>query len=157
MAILTRRLGLLLWCAAVLGACGEDSSNGGTEPDPAVAPFVGDWNATDFTVTSAANAQLVEDLINLGATFDLNVQPSGRYTATLVFVGQPSVEIGDLLVSGNTVTLMRSVPSPQTAVSTFTFVGADVLILDGPTDYDFNSDGVPEDATAHIELERVGS
>lgn len=148
-----RLVGFLFWAALLVG-CG---SGGGDPigPDPAVVPFVGDWAATAFTVTSVANSQLVEDVINLGATFDFNVQPSGRYTATLNFLGQPNVEIGQLSVSGSTVTLNRSIPSPQSDASSFSFVGSNVLILDGPTDYDFNSDGTLDDAIAHIELQKI--
>jgi hypothetical protein len=146
-----RLFSFLLW-AALLSGCGGDDP---LAPDPAVAAFVGDWEATDFIVTSVVNPQIVEDVLGLGATFEFNVQPSGRYTATLNFIGQPSVEIGQLSVSGTTVTLSRSIPSAQTSASTFSFVGTDVLIMDGATEYDFNSDGTPDDALAHIELLKI--
>ena len=149
-----KSFGLATLVLALSAGCGEAAGNGGTDPDPSVAPFVGDWEATAFTVTSVANPQLVEDVIGLGATFDLNVQPSGSYTATLNFVGQPSVELGQISVSGNTVTLNVSFPSPRADVSTFSFVGNTQLILDGPTVYDFNSDGIDDDALAHIELQK---
>jgi len=147
-----RLFSFLLW-TALLAGCGGDGGDP-LAPDPAVAAFVGDWEATDFTVTSAVNSQIVEDVLGLGATFELNVQPSGRYTATLNFIGQPSVEIGQMSVSGTIVTLNRSIPSAQTSTSTFSFVGTDVLIMDGATDYDFNSDGTLDDAFAHIELQK---
>ncbi|MDA0327766.1 MAG: hypothetical protein O2958_01945 [Gemmatimonadetes bacterium] len=72
---------------ATLTACGD----GGTtvvEVDPLVQPFVGTWDAEVFTVTSDADPSIVADLM-VNGTFNLNVQESGLYTATLVFGGIP--------------------------------------------------------------------
>lgn len=144
-----------LVCLLIALGCGS----GGTDPiipDPTVEPFVGDWEATEMLVTNVANPQVVADVLATGATFDLNVQPSGHYRATLVFQQQPLVEQGQLTASGSSLTLDRTFPQPpETSVSTYSFSGPDVLILDGPTEFDFNLDGTPEAADSHIELRRV--
>lgn len=144
-----RRLGTIL-SVAVLAGCGGE--NGIVEPDPAIAPFVGTWDAEVFTVTNNANPTQVADLVESGS-FDIVIEPSGLYTATLVF-GIPLVEIGQLSVSGNTFTLTPNDPSRPAATSDYTFVQADYLTLTGPTEFDFNLDGTPEAAEAHIELRR---
>jgi len=142
--------GWLAWAWVALAACGGE---GGVEPDPAVAPFVGTWDATVFTVTSDANPQLVADILSLGA-FHITVEPSGQYTATLEIVGIPP-EIGQLTVIGSTIRLDPTTPaSAPTATSSYVFLSADRLVLDGPTEFDFNFDDIDEPAQAHIELQR---
>lgn len=142
---------LLLWVIGLLAACGGDS--GLTEPDPAVQPFVGTWDAEVFTVTSDADPSIVADIM-VNGSFTLNVQPSGAYTATLIFGGiLLGPEIGTVTVnSGSTLTLFPTGGTPAT--SNYTFVRDDYLRLEGPTEFDFNLDEVLEPAQAFIELQR---
>ncbi len=156
----TWKRGVQLWTLLVMAAagagCGADAPGiTEVEADPAVAPFVGDWQADVLLITSKANPEMVADLIAIGSTFTLNVQPSGTYTAVLTFQGVAQTEIGDLSVSGSTLTMDRTFPSPQRSISTFRFEGSNRLILDGDTEFDFNLDGTPEPATAHIEPVRI--
>ena len=134
-------------------ACG--GSGGGTDgPDPAIQPFVGTWDATVFTVTNLADTTVVADLVANGS-FDIVITASGIYTATLVF-GElgPVVEIGQLTVTENFMTLTPTGANPCPAASEFTFTADDYVVLDGPTCFDFNLDGTQEDAEAHLELQR---
>lgn len=129
---------------------------GGEDPvvvDPLVSPLVGDWSATAMVVTSVANPDVAPELIGLGASFTLNVQPSGQYTAILIYAEQASTEIGFLSVSGNVVTMTHSFPDTKTTSATYVLSG-NRLTLNGDTDFDFNLDGTPEPAVAHFELER---
>jgi len=114
---------------------------------------VGFWEATRMVITNVANPTVAPDLIELGAKFTFDVEPSGQYTAILVFAGQSSTEIGMLTLNGNVLTMQRQHPSPQVSTSRITLEG-DRLTMDGPTEFDFNLDGTPEAATAHIELVR---
>jgi len=134
----------------VLAGCGKESA---VEPDPALAPFVGDWTATALVVTSVANPDVHPDLVQLGAEFSLNVQPSGQYTAILLYAAQSQTEVGNLSISGGFVTMNRTFPSAATSVSAFAFEG-NRLTLDGDTEFDFNLDGSPEPALARFELQR---
>jgi len=144
-----RSRGSLILTLLVLAACGSEN----LAPDPAFAPFVGDWDATKLVLTSVANPDIAPDLIAMGASFKLNIQPSGQYTAILIYAQQASTEIGTISVSGNTVTLKRDFPSPSTTAAVFAMSG-DRLTLDGNTEFDFNLDGTPEAAVAHFELKR---
>ena len=142
---------LLLAAVLPLGGCTSDTLN----VDPAVAPFVGDWLAASMVITSVADPDVHPDLIEVGATFSVNVQPSGQYTAILLYAGQSQTEIGQLSVSGSNVTLQPSFPSDAApATSAYSFPDVDHLVLDGATEFDFNVDGTPEAAQAHIELAR---
>jgi hypothetical protein len=136
---------------AVAVACSEDP--GVTEPDPAIAPFVGTWDAEVFTVTNSANPAQVADLLENGSFF-IVIEPSGLYTASLFFGIALPPEIGQLSVSGNFVTLTPNDSSFPPATSAFTFVQPNYLTLTGPTEFDFNLDGTSEAAEAHIELRR---
>ncbi|MEJ2203084.1 MAG: hypothetical protein P8170_03140 [Gemmatimonadota bacterium] len=144
---------ILVATALLWGGCGGGDDPIDVEPDPAIAPFVGNWTALAMVVTSVANPDVSPDLIEEGATFSLNVQASGQYTANLIFLQQVSTEIGFISVSGSTVTLKREFPSPSTSTATYEFQGS-LLTLDGPTEFDFNLDGEPEAAEGHIELQR---
>ena len=149
------RCGPLLFALVVgaLSACGsEDPLVSGN--DPAIEPFLGDWEATELVVVNDANASDSVDVLEEGGIFTINVQPSGTYTATLSFLGAPFVEIGQLSVFESTLILQPTQPPGPSATSTFEFDGPDNLTLDGPLDFDFNGDGTPEPGQGHIELVR---
>lgn len=148
-----RRSGWSVLLGVLLVACGGGGGgNGIVEPDPAVVPFVGTWDAEVFTLTSVADPDIVADLM-VNGSFTINVQPSGTYTATLWFGGvQVGVEIGTLSVAGGFITLRPNGGDPAT--SEYTFLEEDYLRLEGPTEFDFNLDEELEPADALIELQR---
>ena len=97
--------------AVALSSCGD---NDALAPDPSLAPFVGDWRAASLVVASPVAPDLSVDLIELGSSFDLNIQRSGHYTAILVFAGQGQTEIGQISLSGpSAVILDREFPLPR--------------------------------------------
>lgn len=145
------------WAAAValatlLASCG-DSGPANPEPDPAVAPFVGTWEATDFTVTSAADPEKYIRIVP-GGSFTIVVEPSGHYTATLDLEGLPipAVEFGQATVDGSSIILAPE--GGPTAVSSFVFDGPDQVTLEGATEFDINRDGQADEAVALIVLVR---
>jgi len=143
---------MLVAAGLLAAACGGDDP---IEPDPAVAPFVGIWDADSLTITNEdPDTTIVANILEFGSFF-INVEASGQYTATLNFGGAAIPEIGQLSVSGGTMTLTPSYPAGRSpATSTYSFLADDFLILDGPTEFDFNLDGTPEPAQAHFELQR---
>jgi len=149
----TRRSWLLAVLAGLSAGCGSST----IEPDPAVAPFVGTWDATAFTVTSDTDPSIVIDVLVEIGPFYISVEPSGQYTATLESAFQPIIEIGQLtVIGGTTLRLDPSIPADApTATSLFVFTADDYVVLDGPTEFDFNGDFVADEpAQAHIELQR---
>ena len=132
-------------------ACGE---GGPTGPDPALEPFVGSWDAVVMTWTGHAPPNVVADVLQFGS-FSFSVEPSGQYTARLEVLGNAAPEIGQLSVSGSTLTLTPSYPvGAPVATATFSFSGADSLTMEGPGEFDFNLDQVKEAAQLHLELVR---
>ena len=122
--------------------CGTES----TEPELNPDFMVGDWVAESLAMTSVANPDVTTDLVVLGAVFTLSVQPSGRYTAILEGGGQFSSEIGKLTVDGAHVVLTPESPAGPESRALWERVGESV-ILEGDSEFDFNTDGTAEAAT----------
>jgi len=130
------------------GGCGGDDSTGPlADPDF----MVGEWMAESMVVTSKANPEVSSDITELGATFTLSVQPSGRYTAILAGFGRSSSESGTLTMEGQEVVFMRQLPTPGDSRARWERAGSTVTIS-GDTDFDFNGDGTAEPATLRTVL-----
>jgi hypothetical protein len=105
-------------------------------------------------VTNKANpAQSPELIHDIGAQFTLDIQPSGQYTAILAYQGTPITELGTLTVDQGDLVFSVTYPATDTNRSRLTLSGTH-MTLDGDTEFDFNNDGKPEQATAHIELNK---
>lgn len=146
------REGLALVIAILmLGACGGDN---GVEVDPAVAPFVGTWDATVYDIWAESDPLNVIDVLTAFGPFTITVEPSGNYQAILASV-PPQVQFGRLTVVGTTIRLdVTSPPNQPAATGSYSFTSPDYLMLDGETDIDFNNDGTRDPAGSHIELQR---
>ena len=138
---------LLLFLLPCLGSCGDD----GTSPRSELEPLVGVWQAQSLVMTHRTNPGISVDLVEEGATFTLSILSNGQYSASLAAFGQANTELGTISVSGNQVTITPTSPGGDPLVATFSFQGS-TLILDGDSEFDFNLDGTPEPAFAHIEL-----
>ena len=134
----------LITGVVVLGVLG--CGNGSTDPDLDPSFMVGDWLADSMVMTSVANPDVVADLVALGATFTLSVQPSGRYTAILQGYGQSRSESGRLTVDGPDVVLAPQSPPGPPSRAVWERVD-DSVILVGDSDFDFNLDGTTEAAS----------
>jgi hypothetical protein len=139
-----------LLTSGALAGCGSESVGN----DPSVAFLVAEWDAVRMVVVNLANPTIAPDLIANGATFYLDVQPSGRYTAILTVAGQPATEFGRVEVVGNQVLFHREQPGPSRTDAADYRVSGDTLFLTGPTDFDFNLDGQTEAARLETELLR---
>ena len=144
------RLTLLILLA--VGGCGVEEATGPGQSTTANPDFmVGDWLATSLLLTSKANTEVAVDITSLGARFTLSVQPSGRYLAILEGYGQSSSESGVLTVEGQTVIFKRTLPSPDESRAQWERDGTSVT-LEGDSEFDFNSDLTPEEATLRTVL-----
>lgn len=68
-----RHTGWVVTALLLLAGCGGSDSAG---PNDLLSEFIGDWEATALVLTSPVTASASADLIALGSTFNLNVQPS---------------------------------------------------------------------------------
>ena len=137
-----------------ISACGADETP--FEPVDELAPFVGTWDAEVFTFTSEGLPTIEADIINeAGGSFTTSIEPSGNYTSTFTCCGPTpgtSVEFGIMRVDGAFLTFTPQTGSPAT--SSFTFVSADYLRVEGERDFVFESGGVAEPSTMVQELRR---
>ena len=100
------RLPALLLASLLVGCGGDDP----IRPNESIAFLVGDWDAQRFLVESREDPTVKLELIELGAGFSINFQPSGQYTALLVYQGNPLTEIGLVEVDGNEVVFCGHAP-----------------------------------------------
>lgn len=143
------------WAAVACMTMAGCSDGGSLAPVDDLTPLVGDWDAYVLQVSVPGSPDLSRDLLEDGATFRINVQPSGQYTAVLSLLAASQVEIGTLVRDGDQLTLYRAVPSPDTSMATYTELAPDRMRLDGTTRFDFEGDGSVEEAALLTELLRV--
>src|SRR5688572_10665710 len=135
------RVLLVLILLAAGSGCGGDGS---VDPDASLAALVGDWRASRLVMKNKANPEIAPDLIAvLGAEFSVNVQPSGQYTAILVYQGLPLTELGTIEVDDDEVVFHVAVPETRIYRSRFTLVGPRLTLV-GDSEFDYNFDGTAE-------------
>lgn len=88
-------------------------------PDPSVEPLVGQWDAIQLVLTPADGGGSPVDVLATGATFFLDIQPSGIYTAYLTLDGSTSTEIGLLDVGPTRIVMEAQYPSPGTSSGSY--------------------------------------
>ena len=143
---------LLLATCVLVAACG---GSGGVEPDPAVAPFVGTWDATVYEIWPESDPDNVIDVLTGLGPFHISVEPSGQYTAVLEAGLGAQVQIGQLSVIGGTIRLdVTTPPGEPASTAAYQFTAADYLILDGDIEVDFNGDDTRDPGSQHLELQR---
>lgn len=91
---------LSLAVSVTLVAC-DDETTGLTGLD--IADLAGDWRASEFAYTHAENPDIVAPIIFAGGTFDVTVQESGAFSATLGLPNQATGEVDQVPLSGTLV------------------------------------------------------
>jgi len=120
------------------------------DPTPSIPSLATGRPQSSPSPVSYTPHSVVAGLSEAGATFDLNVQPSGQYTAILILNTQSQTEVGQMEVSGNEITLRPTIPpSAEAKMGTFS-TNANGFEGDGVTQFDANEDGTPESAQAHF-------
>jgi hypothetical protein len=141
----------LLATAVAIGAfagCGSDSE------EPSTENLSGLWNATAMVFTSVENTAVRVDVIAQGATFEINLNDSGGFAATLTLPGEaPETLVGTWSYTNDTLTLQET--GASFALVFDLNLGNDQMTLTGAdVEYDFDDDEVDEPATLTIDLVR---
>ncbi len=117
--------------------------------------IAGTWNATSAVFMLAADGPAVEvNIVDAGGTATLVIQSNGRFTFTTTLPGEaPDVTTGQLGFDEDLLVVIYD-DDPDD----FEFFGIQLsgtaLSLGGPGTYDFDGDGVEENARIELELVR---
>ena len=144
--MLNRHLAISAVALMLMTACGDAT---GLEP----ADLQGTWTANSMVFTSTADPTLTVDLIVEGATLSLQLAADGMFLWTLTELGStPATSMGAYSVVGSTLTLTDP---GQGSSDPFTITrDGNNMTLTGSDEYDFDEDGLDEDATLRITLTR---
>ena len=138
--------------SVLVAACGgSDPTGGPTGQD--LSFMEGAWSASVFQMTSQQNPALRVDVLASGGEFRITIERDGRYVAELEALGQSNVERGSITRSGTQLVLSPVSPPGQPERVDWRIID-ETLVLDGPSEFDFDLDLSPEPAMAHIELVR---
>lgn len=156
--------GMLILSMMVTG-CGDDGS--GPEEGP-MADYVGTWEGTQFAIVSAANPAVAFDLIGAGGSMVFSVQSNGNFSGTAavpgVLMGAPEMGTITIPLSGVMTPLdggrlrISFIPEIPPVFTTMdpetTLVGNTMTLYYGAAGFDFDQDGVHEDAIFQGEMVR---
>lgn len=134
-----------------MAGCGSGESPIAPSTNPLLEPFIGTWDATVLTVQSVADTSIVVDLLENGVSY-ITIYESGSYQSTIAFGGAPFTEFGSMEVAEGVLTLRPNNGDPVTRA--YVFTSSTVVRLDGPTDWDFNLDGVDDPANLFMEMQK---
>ena len=155
----------ILFLACGLVGCSSDDGDNGTDPDPIViADLAGAWDCTQFLAVSTDDPQVQFELIALGGSLAVTVQPDGS------FVGEASIPDSDSgtpfdvpfggtfsLVSQTVLSMQFAVEIPpflENGTAEFTLVGNTMTLHQEVTTFDFDFDGQDDPATFDATLVR---
>lgn len=146
-----KRLTASILMLLLVSCGGSDTTAGPVGQD--LSFIQGAWSASVFQMTSQQNPSLRVDVLASGGAFRLTIERDGRYVAELAALGQSNVERGSITRRGTQLVLSPVSPPGQSDTVDWRIVD-ETLVLDGPSEFDFNLDLTPEPAMAHIELVR---
>jgi hypothetical protein len=136
--------------ASVIGAavaCGGGDGGSG----PSESEITGTWQLTKLQYVNAASPQESVDLIALGATGTLIIDPNKTYTMTLTPpVGPPETETGAWDLAGD---VFAATPTgmPFDLQFDVTITGNTLRLAGADSEYDFDDDATVEAAKLTIE------
>jgi hypothetical protein len=139
----------LIFVAATLSACGKKSP---TQPGEKGLP--GTWRATSAEYVSRANSSVRQEVVSRGTTMTLTLNANNTYTLTIVNPGQAAqIADGTWTASVDVLTLRRT---GMTGESQFdmTQSGDTLTLTGGSMLYDFEGDGIPDEAVLNATFAR---
>jgi hypothetical protein len=117
-----------------------------------VGNLAGSWEATEFRFVSEPGQADTVDVIDGGGSMTLTIEADGSYTAAVAIPDQlPATESGTMLIEGRRMVLIASVGQPMEL--TFFWLG-NTLELEADSEFDFDDDGLDDDALMEVVLER---
>ncbi|NNK48234.1 MAG: hypothetical protein HKP01_05115 [Gemmatimonadetes bacterium] len=154
----------ILFVAFGLASCSSDDFEG-PEADPIViADLAGTWTCTQFLATSENDPQMQFELISMGGSLAVTVQPDGAFVGEASF---PDPDTGQLVVVpfGGTFDLTSQTllvagflveipPFLESGTFEFTLIGNTLTLHQEVSTFDFDFDGVADPAVFDATLVR---
>jgi len=145
---------IALVAALLISSCGDT-----TAPPP--ESLVGTWNATSVELVSVANSAVRVDLVaDLGASVMLVLAEDNDFTLTVTYLGEEpggpwgtSSEVTGTWSSTDILTLQTS-PTSQWQFE-IELDGDALTLTEADTSFDFDEDGMQEDAKLGLDLTRA--
>lgn len=120
-----------------------------------VGDLEGAWVADEYRLIREPTRADTVDIIAAGGSLSVSLNEVGLYTASAAESGEPPVlETGVALVEGDRLVLIGDGAVEEPTQFTFQLSG-DILALEGQRLYDFDDDGIDEDAIVEIVLART--
>jgi hypothetical protein len=139
-----------LFAATSIAACG--GANNTTAPSPQT--LAGTWRATRAEFVSRASSSLRVDVVSQGTTMVLTLASNNAYTLTITDPGHsPQATTGTWSSSTDVLTL-RPTGMPFSIEFDMTMSGSTLTLTGGSVEFDFNADGVNEEATLNATFAR---
>lgn len=130
-------------------SCGKDSPT-----SPSAQTLAGTWNATRAEFVNAANSGQRVEIVAMGTTLTLTLDSPGTYTQKITDPGHAGqTTTGTWSASKDVLTLKPSNTSGNTQFD-MTFDGNSLSLSGGHVTFDFNDDGLNEEALAYLTLVR---
>lgn len=160
----------LLYLSILLVACGlggctsDDSDNGSDPPQIEIADLAGNWNCTVFLVTNANDQTEQFELIAMGGSLFVAVEPDGSFAGEASFP-DPDTGVPFVVPIGGTFSLVSQTelsvqflvefpPFLENDTVEFTLSGNTLTLHDEVTTFDFDFDEVEEAAILDATLVR---
>jgi len=150
---------LIICCITVLTfqSCSSDDEggNGGPSSGDLILEIIeGNWMATSALFTTInASPVLSTEVVTDGGFCDLSVGQIHNFTLVIRNPGEPDPQIttGVFEADGDNI-LVRFDNDPTTSIQWNFVLSGDVLFIDGPLLYDFESDGTFEEVSANMQF-----
>jgi len=142
-----RTLTAVMLATAVIG-CSDSTS---VED---VADLVGTWEATSFLWVSDADANVTFELVGAGGSFALVIAADGSFTGNFAMGTEVETFAGTISISGSNLVITDDPDIDGPSTLAFTLDGNTLTMTDNDETFDFDDDGVEEDANSVMVLER---
>ncbi len=139
----------MLGCTEIAGLLPDDATE-----EVVFAAMAATWSGTKFEFTNNADASETYDVIANGGTLTLTITEAGRYSGAMV-MGEETEQIsGTLQVQGENLVMVDDAEPNDPMTATYTLTATTLTLRFGDA-FDFNGDGIDEDATVQADFSRM--
>jgi hypothetical protein len=150
---------IIHYCCAVLiimmlQSCSSDDDAGGISSGALILEaIIGDWIATNAVFSSISDPAKSTDVVMDGGQCDLTVSPNQTFTLVVRNAGFPNPQIttGRFIADGPFINV-RLDSDPNVDVRWDFTLSNNNLNINGPMDYDFESDGSFEEVLGNLQF-----